>query len=233
MLHHAWVSHLWHSWVHSWSHCHWHSHWLLHPLHLSLLHLHLSLFHSLLLLLLLHQASCLLLSHWVWRSHTRGHHWCWGSHCWSNHWRCHSWHWGSHHWLCHWHTSTHSHPVGHLLLLNHDLVLVSLHHHHLLLLNSLHICHLMHTTSHHSLLMHLLVMHCWVELCSVGSLSSLVSLSILLHLSECSLLGNHLFLTHESSQGAFFSICCSLLNLMVKETKLSRFDGEWVLLVVV
>lgn len=224
MLHHAWVSH---SRMHSW-----HSHWLLHPLHLSLLHLHLSLSHSLLLLLLLHHASCLLLCHWVWRSHTWSHH-CWGSHWLSTHWRCHSWHWGSHHWLLHWHTSTRSHSVGHLLLLNHDLVLVSLHHHHLLLLNSLHMCHLIHTTTHHSLLMHHHVMLCWVELSSVGSLSSLILLSILLHLSECSLLGDHLLLTPESSQGVFITLCFSFLNLMSKETKLSRFDGEWVLLVVV
>ena len=104
--------------------------------------------------------------------------------------------------------------MGHLLLLDHHHVLVSLHHHLLLLLHCHHVSHVM-TTSHHLLLSHHHMMLSWVEVSSIGSLSGLVGLSVLLHLLESSLLRNHTLLGFQLSNSSLISIFLSFFYLVV------------------
>jgi hypothetical protein len=61
----------------------------------------------------------------------------------------------------------------------------------------------------------------WVEVSGIGGLSSLVGLSVLLHLLEGSLLRNHTLLGFKLCNSALISIFFGFFDLMVKETHLS------------
>ena len=84
----------------------------------------------------------------------------------------------------------------HLLLLSHHLMLVLLHHHHLLVLNLHYLLHV--RSTHHFLFFLHDMMLTWVKVGCIGCLPRLISLGILLHLLERSLVRSHALLFFES-----------------------------------